>query len=179
MYNRPLALLLTVPVVLLSVLLSGGGHLASEKTKIEQFFFSGVDADGYGIAKDLVTRAEAAYNMAVLLEDALGKEDGDVAAVYTLHKEMQAEERVSLLYGLDQQLQGHVQSLEGRLGGLSLSEETQRLFQRQYADFASFGHTIKQNTYNFQADAFNQRLLAFPANLISKLYGVKPIEAFR
>lgn len=179
LYNRALAFGLVIPFVLLVIVLSGGSALAKERAQTESVFYDGVEGDGLSIRHDLDARLDAAYNMLTLAQRSNLRDDPLLEAIRQDHAALTEDVGIAESYALDQALDRDVKQLYARAEEMGLSEEDQRLLEKQYYEFLSREQTIGHDGYNAQAQAFNQTLSAFPASLIGSLYGVEPLEYFR
>lgn len=178
-YNKTIAIIVFAAVVLVSVTLSGGSALAKERTQVESKFYEGMQGDSLGIYNDVRARIDAAQNMVTVAQKSLGSEDALLLEIQDLQSKMLNEGSIGELFKLDYTLETKVKLLFAKEDTLSLNETDARLFEKQYYEFLSRGQTISHDGFNTSAQQYNLQLDNFPANLISKAYGIKPIEYFR
>lgn len=183
--NKGLSILIMIVLILGGFWLGGYRSLSSLYGDAERVFFTGEDGDGICIENDLSERASAAVNMVTIARKYAGESQevqtlasaaADLNAVLnssgTSSRDISA--RLSANSALDTAMTGLYRSLEN--SGLSEQDEAYR--QRLYADFNSRGDTISHDPYNGYAQAYNQVLDGFPANLIAAVTPVNEAVIF-
>ena len=176
--NQSTAILIMILMILGSAFLGSRSSLMELRTKAEQVFLLGSEGDGIGIQNDLEERSAAAYNMTVIARNYLSEGDAVIQAVLEAREELAAAEGPGEKYEADQELETAVKDLKAKLEGLELTEKDAPYPQRLYTDFLSRGETISHDPYNSLAADFNEALKEFPANILSRLTGVKELELF-
>lgn len=178
LYNRGLAVVLTVVLVCAAVLLSGGIGLKSERSKTEQYFYQGVKMDSLSISNDLQARADAAYNMVSVMRKYDLADDTPVADLLAAHTALGEANGIKDKHKADQALNNAVLQMHALSSTVAMTEQDARLFKKQYDEFLSRGQTISHDGYNALANAFNEQYNAFPAKLIGSVCGIPALELF-
>lgn len=168
LYNRALALGLVIPFVLLFIVLSGGSALAKERAQRQSVFYDGVEGDGLSIRHDLDARLDAAYNMLTLAQRSNLRDDPLLEAIRQDHAALTEDVGIAESYALDQALDRDVKQLYARAEEMGLSEEDQRLLEKQYYEFLSREQTIGHDGYNAQAQAFTKPFPPSPPALSAR-----------
>ncbi len=177
--NRTVARIVAVAVIAISILLSGGMGLRSQRSATQSVFSNGVYGDGLSIERDLFERSEAAYNLCSIATKYLGSDNAQLVAVKAARDEISAKDSVSQKAVANKKLGETVEDLYTEIESANLSEQDKQFAYRQYKEFISRGDTIGRDEYNIKAEGFNRECSRFPASLIAKLTGVKPLELFK
>lgn len=179
--NRPLAFIVLAVVVLLSIVLSGGGGLRSERSGAMNSFRFGVNNDGLCIYNDLKARADCAYNLVDLCAryDAIPQEIAQKAEQAADDLCAAGEDDVDALNLANNSLTRAVEALYTEIENASFTETDATFALSQYKEFTSRALTIARDGYNSQAEEFNRILEGFPASLVAKLSGVNKLSLFR
>ena len=179
--NRPLACIVLAAVVVLSIIFSGGGALRAERARAMDAFHFGVNGDGLCIYTDLQARADCAYDLVDLCGryGAIPQESIDKVEKAANVLESTGENDVYELGRANGELDRAVESLYTEIENASLSETDATFALTRYKEFTSRALTISRDGYNAQAEAFNQLLGRFPANLVGMVSGVGQLALFR
>ena len=169
--------------VLVSVFGIGGNALKSQYRAICDTY-TATDKYGHGIQQDFDTQADAAANLIRLCEPVLGSDNDAVFSANaaldawnTSAQENGAQPPVQ--YAANKQLYSAVDALYA-VGSAKASGDAKRQMDTQYDAFVSAQATLERAAaaYNQQADAYNKKTAAFPANVISGLWGVGEVPSF-
>ena len=181
--KRPVAAGVLALCVLVSVFGIGGNALKSQYRAVCGTY-TATDKYGHGIQQDFDTQADAAANLIRLCEPVLGSDNGAVFSAAaaldawnTSAQENGAEPSVQ--YAANKQLYSAVDALYAE-GSAKADSDVKRQMDNQYDAFVSAQATIERAAaaYNQQADAYNKKAAAFPANVISALWGVGEVPSF-
>lgn len=181
--KRPVAAGVLALCVLVSVFGIGGNALKSQYRAVCDSY-TATDKYGHGIQQDFATQADAAANLIRLCEPVLGSDNDAVftaadtlGAWNTSVEEDGAQPPVQ--YAVNKHLYSAVDALYAA-GSAKASGDVKRQMDTQYDAFVSAQATIERAAaaYNQQADAYNQQAAAFPANVISTLWGVGEVPGF-
>ena len=165
-------------MIVAGTLIGSHNSLMNQRTKAAGIFTLGIRGDGIGIQSDLRERDGAAYNMVVIARKYLPEENALIQNVVDARKSMDSASSVKDKATADKALESSVRDLYHVLNGMDLSEQDARYPQRLYTDFRSGGDRIGYDPYNQAASAFNRTLAGFPAGLLGKMTGVRPLDLF-
>ena len=181
--KRPVAAGVLALCVLVSVFGIGGSALKSQYRAVCDTY-TATDKYGHGIQQDFDTQADAAANLIRLCEPVLGSDNDAVFSANaaldawnTSAQENGAQPPVQ--YAANKQLYSAVDALYA-VGSAKASGDAKRQMDTQYDAFVSAQATLERAAaaYNQQADAYNNKTAAFPANVISVLWGVGEVPSF-
>ena len=158
-----------------SVLGIGGVKLTGYYNSTMESFSQGK----YSVLSDLDQRTSAGANVLTVakkidgLDPALLSEAENLVATLSHPGDLTPAEA----YSFNVQMEAAVEELYN--AALPLADANQKdLLSEQHSEFMSRGTILRNSPYNQQAEAFNRVRNAFPASLISELWGVEPAEYF-
>ena len=166
------------------VVLGIGGSALKSQYRAVCDTYTATDKYGHGIQQDFDTQADAAANLIRLCEPVLGSDNDAVFSAAaaldawnTSAQENGAQPPVQ--YAANKQLYSAVDALYAT-GSAKASGDAKRQMDTQYDAFVSAQATVERAAaaYNQQADAYNKQAAAFPANVISALWGVGEVPSF-
>lgn len=183
--NKPTAILIMVIMILAGTFIGSHNSLSKLSNKAENVFYSGVNNDGLCIQSDLDKRSELARNLVTVSSSYLPSDTAALTSVAAAREQLKnassIEAKSSANKALDEAVFNLYSMLENQ--GITEKEELINNFSKNptriYTDFRSFGDTIKHDKYNDYAKDFNNVLEGFPANLLSKLTFIEPLELFK
>lgn len=176
--NRRLAWIVLLACVLGSIVLLGTGGLSSERKALVKAFTNGTDSSSstrYSMDAYLDKCAESA---ALLAESAklYLTDDATINAALEQAAALSASDGPDGRYEIYQQLVASVNSLYTQLKNAGKEEETDVLLS--YGDFKGACDRLERDDYHELAQAFNEDLSSFPANLLGGLFGVKKLDTY-
>ena len=144
-----------------------------------EYFYTGVDESGYGIATNLDLRVEYARNLCKIAEkyDATA----ETGAVQSACTALEDAEDFGAKYDANNDLAGAVEALSMKLAGQALSQEDESYRKSLTADISSYEMKIDKlaTPFNQEVRSFNQDALgSFPGDILGRLTGVKELEEF-
>ena len=166
-------------VLLLGTLFGTWRSLTGLQRDTREYFYTGVDESGYGIATNLDLRVEYARNLCKIASkyDA-GAETG---AVESACAALEDAEGFAAKYDANNDLAGAVDALSLKLQDQALSQEDEDYRKSLTADIASYEMKIDKlaTPFNQEVRSFNQDALgSFPGGILGRLTGVKELEEF-
>ena len=176
--KNSVASLVMVLMIVAGTLIGSHNSLRSIRDRASDVFSVGARGDGIGIQSDLRERDTAAHNMVVIARRYLPEENALIQNVLAAREALAGASSVTRKAGADKALAEAVRDLYDVLEGMNLSEQDVRYPQRLYTDFRSAGDRISHDPYNQTAADFNRILSGFPAGLLGRLTGVRPLELF-
>ena len=176
--NRPTAVAITILVVLLSVLIGAAISLGGLRRTAEQVFERGSDGSWNGIESDVYDITSGSYNLITIAERYLGENDVDIAAVEREIDSVYAARKPGSIHDAVEELRGAINGLDQTLRAQDLSEEDKALLIKTIADIEASYRKIDRSDYNDIAREFNDKLKPFPANVLSGIVGVEPLELY-
>lgn len=177
--SRSLGVLVLVICVLAGTLAGAHRPLAKMGREAAAVFYEGEDKDGLGIRNDLEERCSIAYNLTVVAARNMEPDDALITAVKEARNEVLDAEGPSAMYRADRKLDETVTNLYNTLNNLSLPEKDAKYPSQLYADFIARADMIGRSSYNRVAQEYNAKLEAFPANILSRLVFINPVELYR
>lgn len=174
MKDPKVACIIMVVAIVLSILLGGHRSLSAEASKVEDIFYNGVDGDGLGVNSDLSHRVELAYNMVTIAKRYLPADDVDIKQVIGACSALENSGNPSDKIRANNELQLACVSLYERLEGSDLSQTDAEYRDDLMTNLYSRNHIISLDGYNQKALEFNISLNRFPANILSRITGIKP-----
>ena len=178
--NRPLAWAVLAACVLGSVFGLGGGSLARERDRVENYFYDGAETasttrssmDAY-----LDRAAECAQVMASEVQLRLGADNANAQRVLDVLADF-GDGDLDLRYQAYQTLQGLSDQLYNEMYAANLSDAERRSFKQAYDDFWGCDKYVRIDPYRSMAAEFNDGLDGFPASLAAGLWGVDELNSF-
>jgi len=172
------AWIITILIIVLSTVISGGSSLNKIRQQTMDIFYLGEDMDGAGIQHDLNMIMSDSANLTVVAGRYLSKDHELIQKVLNDRDALNEAETPAEKYDATQKLLSSVTELYTYLGDLSLSEKDQNFRNNLYANINSHNIKISRNSYNKYAKEFNSLLNTFPANILSKLAFISPVEPY-
>lgn len=180
--KRPVAALALVVLALVSVFGIGGARLKGLRSSTARIYASQQDEYGHSIQGDLAAQTDAAASLIRVAGNVLGQQDADVqnaqAALDAWNAEASAD-APAVQYHLNTQLTGAVDILY-----TAASDEADSKAKGQLDDlhdsFTSAQATIERAAadYNTKAEAYNEKVRTFPANVLAGLWDAGALETF-
>lgn len=175
-YNRKLAVIVLIIVVLFSIWFAGGRGLENAREAVIEIYNNGVDNDGVGIKKDLSVRTSAADKLSVLAE----KNFVDASELKNVVVQIENASDLGDVVRWNSKLDVEAYEVYNAINNSDASDADLKSANSLYNEISSRGNMIKNDGYNAAAIKFNQNTLkSFPANLIAKLKGIDELEIFR
>lgn len=179
LYRKNIGILAMVLLILFSALTGAHRGLSKLQGKAEAVFTAGEAGDGIGIQSDLNERLDLAYNMVTIGRKYLPEGDPLLEEVLSARGQLEAGKGPASKYEANSALSIAVKDLYDALKSRSLSATDAPYPDKLYAEFNSRNDTISHDPYNKLAAEFNETLQAFPANVLSKLVFIRPLELFQ
>jgi len=176
--KRTNAWLITIIVVILATTIGAGSSLNKLKKQAESIFYIGEDMDGTGIQHDLEMIMSDCSNLTVVAGRYMDKEHNLINAVRKNKEALGAAKTPGKKYREAQNLLQSAVELYIYMGDLSLSEKDRNFRNNLYVNINSHNIIISRSTYNQHAREFNNILNRFPANILSTVAFVSPLELY-
>ena len=180
--KRPVAALVLAVLALGSVVGIGGARLQGLRSRTERMYASQQDEYGHSIQGDFAAQTDVAASLIRVAGNVLGEQDADVqnaqAALDAWNAEADAA-RPAVQYQLNTTLAGAVD-----LVYTSACDEADSKARGQLDDlhdsFTSAQATIERAAadYNTAAEDYNEKIAAFPANLLAGLWDAGRLQTF-
>lgn len=178
--NRRLMMFIMVFMIIFSILFGSHRTLASLKEDLTEVFYQGADNDGYGIQNDLERVIDSSSRLLSIASLYVRGDDIDlVDKVSEAQLALVNASSIHDKYLTYQQLDSLIDQLYYILDDYSLNEAHKVAIRTLYYDISEAKDKIGHNQYNTQADQFNQALMNFPANILSKLTFITKADTFR
>lgn len=177
--RRGTAWAVTCAAVAVSVLFGSASSLGALRAEAEQLFTEGVSEEEPGIQYDLDWLLELSHNLLVVASRYLPETDPTLTALEDARAKLESASSPARKYGCAELLIASSSQLSYALSRLELDERDDRYRLSLMADIESRWLIIGRNTiYNERAAAFNEELNRFPANVLSRVTFVRPLELF-
>jgi hypothetical protein len=176
--NKRIAVCAMVVLIFLSALLGAARSLIPMRNTAQETFYAGVDGDGLGINNDLNSRAELAYNLVTVARRYVDSDTSEITAVLAARDALIDADSIGEKYRANAKLTEATGDLIEAMAAYPLSDTDARYRSTISTDLRSRNEIISHDSYNAQAQEFNQTLAAFPASLFGRLVGVKSLELF-
>ena len=169
--NSKVAAVICLVVIVLSVALGSRRSLQKACDRVEQSFYTGVEADGYlhkSVASQLKMRMNNANGALSLTGDYAPTETENARQIrQDLYSALEYQSSPSYLFQLNGQLTEAMQRLDKAMAGAELPESDQKAYEKYYSDFNAAMDVIEDSGYNEAVQDFNTQVLQrFPANII-------------
>ncbi|WP_295339457.1 LemA family protein [uncultured Subdoligranulum sp.] len=180
--KRPVAALALAALALVSVFGIGGARLKGLRSSTARIYTTQQDEYGHSIQGDLAAQTDAAASLIRVAGNVLGQEDADVqnaqAALDAWNAEASAD-APAVQYKLNTQLTGAVDILYTAAADEADSKAKGQL-DDLYDSFTSAQATIERAAadYNAKAEAYNEKVTAFPANVLAGLWDAGALQTF-
>jgi len=179
LYRKNLGILVMVALILFSALTGAHRSLAELRGKAEAVFTAGEAGDGIGIQSDLNERLDLAYNMVTIGRKYFPPGDPLLEQVLAARSRLAEARGPAAKFAANGALSLAVKDLYDALKGRRLSAVDAPYPDKLYAEFNSRNDTLSHDPYNMEAGEFNDRLQAFPANVLARLVFIRPLELFQ
>lgn len=172
-------MIIMIAAIIFSVLYGSHRSLSAESSRVESAFYNGVDGDGFSINNDLSIRAGESLNLVTIAKRYLGEDDPSIKAVRDAVSRLNEADDTSGKLDANQKLTKAYTALSDKLAALDLSAKDEEYRRGIIDELNSRNDIISHDGYNKMAENFNAKLGAFPANILSRLTGIRPFELFR
>lgn len=179
--KRPVAALVLAGLALVSVFGIGGARLRGRYRATAAVYTAAQDDYGHTIQGDFAAGADAAASLIRVAGNVLGQDNADVqnaqAALDAWNAETAA--RPDVQYGLNTALSGAVELLYTAAADAADPQARGQL-DDLHDTFTSAQAVVQRAAaaYNQQAQAFNDLVRTFPANVLAGLWGVGDVPAY-
>ena len=177
--KNSIAILSMILMMSAGTLIGSHNSLVGLREKAAVVFTTGALGDGVGIQRDLRERENSAYNMVVIARKYMPEDNALIQNAVGAREALTNASSVKDKAAADRALETAVRDLFDVLNGMALSEQDARYPQRLYTEFRARGDTISRDPYNQGAADFNRTLAGFPAGILGRLTGVRPLELFQ
>jgi hypothetical protein len=109
----------------------------------------------------------------------MDESDPAIQAILDARNTLSDAENPSDKYDANQRLTEAYTDLSEKLQTMNLSKADEKYRAGLVDELNSRNDTISHDGYNKKAEEYNKLLNAFPANILSRLTGVKPLALFR
>lgn len=180
--KRPVAALALVALALVSVAGIGGARLQGLRSQTARVYTTRQDEYGHSIQGDFADQTDAAASLIRVAGNVLGQEDADVQAAQAALDAWNGSadpDQPAGQYALNTTLSGAVDVLYTAAADVADSKAKGQL-DDLHDSFTSAQATIERAAadYNTRAEAYNETITAFPANLLAGLWGAGPLQTF-
>ena len=194
------ALALSVVVMLAAFFGFGCAKVRGRYNEARQWFTVGVAADnGYNLSEELTTRMNTAANVITTGSNTLGADSAEVQAAQTALNDFTAcleavqnggksqaltalsyynGSAMHALYQANEALGSAIDQLYAKLQEQAADPMKMGAVQGQYGQFNSAGTILGTLQYNTAVYEYQNEVGGFPASVLSRLAGVKEVEAF-
>lgn len=174
--NRKLALAVLAVCVLISVFAFGGIALGREHGKVETVYTTGALNDGLSVKTFLTERGTEALKLAAIGAVYLGEDDADVKALQEAAEQINEATGIAERLAFSRNIENAQSMVYEKLQKAGLSDEDAREVRVYDRNITSAGQKMANDVFFENAASFNKTLRGFPANLISGLTGIEPLE---
>ena len=176
--QRMAACAVCIACILVSIFGIGAWKLSKMRGALEDVFIYGTDttlATRHSMDAYLDRCSEYALRLAQESKQYLS--DAEIIdEVLSLADKLNASDGIDGRYEVYTQLSRAVETMYSHLQSAGASNETG--VTTAYHDYTSAQNLIKNDGYYMEASEYNSTIKAFPANIISKMFGLKPAETF-
>ena len=177
--NRKLAWAVLALAVALTVLFSCAAGLRRERSHALDTFYEGTQGDGLSAYNDLQKRAECAYNLLTLATKYNRNDTEGARALTAARRALLDAQTIAEMAEANRALTEAASLIYSENDSYGMTEQDDRLFERQITEIISRGETISHNDYDPQAERFNKRLSGFPRGVVSALMGIEPLDRIK
>lgn len=176
--NSRFAAVICLAVIVLSVVFGSGRSLQKACDRVEQYFYTGVESNGYlhkSVASQLKMRMNNANGVLSLTEDYAQTETENARQIrQDLYSALEYQSSPSYLFTLNSQLTEAMQRLDKAMAGADMPQSDQKAYEKYYSDFNAAMGVIEDSGYNDAVRDFKTQVLQrFPTNIIYKSSGVQ------
>jgi len=176
--KRATAWTITILIIILSTIISGGSSLNKLRQETIDIFYLGEKMNGVGIQHDLNMIMTNSVNLTVVAGRYLGQGHELIQKVLNARDALNKAETPGEKYDAAQELLSSVTELYTYLGNMELKEKDQNFRESLYAEINSHNIKISRSAYNQYSRKFNNLLNTFPANILSKVAFIRPVELY-
>lgn len=177
--NKSFAIIVMTIMIIASILIGSHRSLTELSINASNVFINGVAGDGMSIQNDLNQRLELSSNLIKVSDNYIDASNQIFKTISDARNSLTTAETPKEKYNANIKLTEAVNELYNLLGKKNLSDKDGRYRSSIYSDFSSRNDIISHDKYNEYAKKFNDTLKQFPANILSKLTFVKPLELFQ
>ena len=178
--NRPLAWAVLAACVLGSVFGLGGGSLARERDRVEDYFYAGAETASTtrsSMDASLDRAAECVLEMASEAQLHLGADNANAQKMLDALESFSGDD-LDARHQAYQTLQGLSDQLYNEMYAAPLSDADRRLFKQAYDDFWGCDKYVRIDPYRSMAAEFNRELKGFPASVAAAIWNVDALNSF-
>ena len=180
--KRPVAALVLAGLALVSVFGIGGARLQGLRSRTARLYSAQQDEYGHSIQGDFAAQTDAAASLIRVAGNVLGQNDADVQAAQAALDAWNATsdpDQPAVQYALNTDLAGAVDLVYTAATDVADAKAKGQL-DDLHDSFTSAQATIQRAAadYNTQAEAYNETVSAFPANLLAGLWQAGPLQTF-
>ena len=177
LHNRFIAGVLALLIVAVSSVVGVGVTLGALRAQTQAVFTLGTQGVP-GIQSDLGEIVAQAFNLTQIASRYLQTDYPAVASVLERRDALQRASTPREKNRAAEELVASVVVLRHTLEGLELSAQDQNLMSMVVVEINSRLVLIGNNPYNSAALGFNQKLERFPANILGRIAGIRPLELY-
>lgn len=176
--NRKTATGITALIILFSILL--GAHLSLTKLKEETLsvFYHGENTGEKGIQSDLEYISDQCYNLTVVAGRYMNREEETVKEVSEHLEALKKAAAPGDKYKAKENLIKASMELHEKLVLMNLTEKDRYYCDSFPVNLRSRELIISHSSYNEKAASYNRCLQRFPANILSRITFVRPLELY-
>jgi len=176
--NRKTAKCITALIILFSVLL--GAHLSLTKLKEETLsvFYQGEYKGEKGIQSDLEYISDQCYNLTVVAGRYMNREEETVKVVSERLEALKKADTPGDKFKAKEDLIKVSMGLHEKLDLMNLSEKDRYYCDSFPVNLKSRELIISHSSYNEKAASYNRCLQRFPANILSRITFIRPLELY-
>lgn len=172
--NRAVAAILCALVIAVSSVVGAGASLSGLRRQTEAVFSS----PRVGIQGDLNEISAQAFNITVIAGRYLPPDYAGITRVHQKRDALSSAASPRQKHRAAEELIVAANMLRLTLDSLALSTQDQNLLASCMAEINSRAMLISASGYNQAALSFNQTLERFPANILGRAAGVRPLELY-
>ncbi|MFT4142944.1 MAG: hypothetical protein QM644_00705 [Mobilitalea sp.] len=176
--DRKMAIKITSFLIVFSILLGANLSLSKIREEAMLIFYQGERMDGKGIQSDLEYIMDQCYNLTVVAGRYMDKDDERIKNVLIHIELLEKTSTPGEKFEAKEQLLEASMKLYEDLNLMNLDERDQNYRDSFSVDVKSRQLIISHSSYNKKALVFNKCLKRFPANVLSKITFVKPLELY-
>jgi len=177
LHSRALAIVLCAILIVAASFVGGGATLGALRGQTEAIFTLG-DSDGMSIQGDLNEISAQAFNITRIAERYLPHDYAGIVSVRQQRDALGNAATIREKQRVTEELLVAVNMLTATLDSVEMSTQSQHLLSSCEREIGSRLTLIAASGYNQAAMSFNQALNRFPANILGRAAGVRPLELF-
>lgn len=178
MKNPKVAAAILSVVILISIGIGSSRSLGAIADKATDVFNNGVSGDGFSIANDLNSRIYASVNLVTVAQKYLGETDPAIQKLLSAKTDLADAKTPSEKFDANLRLTEAAANLNEQLLSAPLSDKDISYRKGLMAELESYNIRMTRNEYNRLAEEYNALLGHFPANVLSMVLGIRPLEVF-